>query len=98
MAAHHGTEGIRVNCICPGMVYTPMVYTRGMTPEMREQRRLRSLLQTEGTGWDIGYGVLYLVSDEARWVTGVILPVDAGATAGRIDLPVPKSPASPGRN
>jgi NAD(P)-dependent dehydrogenase (short-subunit alcohol dehydrogenase family) len=35
MAAHHGTEGIRVNCIAPGMVYTPMVYSRGMTPEQR---------------------------------------------------------------
>ena len=40
MATHHGTEGIRVNCIAPGMVYTPMVYSRGMTPEQREARRL----------------------------------------------------------
>ena len=54
MAAHHGREGIRVNCIAPGMVYTPMVYTRGMTPEQREARRRRSLLQVEGTGWDVG--------------------------------------------
>ena len=91
MAAHHGEEGIRVNCIAPGMVYTPMVYSRGMAPEMREARRERSLLKTEGTGWDIGNAVLYLVSDEARWVTGVILPVDAGATAGASRLPVPPS-------
>jgi NAD(P)-dependent dehydrogenase (short-subunit alcohol dehydrogenase family) len=90
MAAHHGTEGIRVNCIAPGMVYTPMVYTRGMSPEMRETRRKRSLLQTEGTGWDVGNAVLYLVSEEARWVTGIVLPVDAGATAGQV-LPVPPS-------
>ncbi|HXZ02577.1 MAG TPA: SDR family oxidoreductase [Stellaceae bacterium] len=81
MAAQHGIEGIRVNCIAPGMVYTPMVYSRGMSPELREARRRRSLLQTEGTGWDVGNGVLYLVSDEARWVTGVVLPIDAGATA-----------------
>lgn len=92
MATHHGAEGIRVNCVCPGMVYTPMVFSRGMTPEMREARRLRSLLQTEGTGWDVGNAVLYLASDEARWVTGVILPVDAGATAGSGRLPpIPKS-------
>lgn len=92
MATHHGTEGIRVNCVCPGMVYTPMVSSRGMTAEMREARRLRSLLQTEGTGWDVGNAVLYLASDEARWVTGVILPVDAGATAGSGRLaPIPKS-------
>jgi NAD(P)-dependent dehydrogenase (short-subunit alcohol dehydrogenase family) len=93
MAAQHGSEGIRVNCIAPGMVYTPMVYSRGMSPELRDARRRRSLLKTEGTGWDVGNGVLYLVSDEARWVTGVILPIDAGATAGAGALP-----ASPGDN
>ncbi len=91
MAAHHGTEGIRVNCVAPGMVYTPMVYSRGMSPELREARRQRSLLKTEGTGWDVGHAVVYLASDEARWVTGVILPVDAGATAGSSVLPVPVS-------
>jgi NAD(P)-dependent dehydrogenase (short-subunit alcohol dehydrogenase family) len=87
MAAQHGADGIRVNCIAPGMVYTPMVYSRGMSPELRDARRRRSLLKTEGTGWDVGNGVLYLVSDEARWVTGVILPIDAGATAASGGLP-----------
>ena len=86
MAAHHGLEGIRVNCVAPGMVYTPMVAGR-MTPEAREERRKRSLLQTEGSGWDVGHAVAYLASDEARWVTGVILPVDAGATAGQVKSP-----------
>jgi NAD(P)-dependent dehydrogenase (short-subunit alcohol dehydrogenase family) len=81
MAAHHGKDGIRVNCVCPGMVYTPMMYAGGMTAELRAARRKRSLLQTEGTGWDTGAAVLYLASDYARWVTGAILPVDAGATA-----------------
>ncbi len=85
MAAHHGTEGIRVNCVAPGMVYTPMVAGR-MTPEAREVRRQRSMLQTEGSGWDVGYAVSYLASDEARWLTGVILPVDAGYTAGQASL------------
>lgn len=91
MAAHHGHEGIRVNCIAPGMVYTPMVTSRGMSPALRESRRQRSLLQTEGTGWDVGNAVRYLASDESRWVTGTVLPVDAGATAGAGRLPVPKS-------
>jgi NAD(P)-dependent dehydrogenase (short-subunit alcohol dehydrogenase family) len=89
MAAHHGRDGIRVNAVAPGMVYTPMVSSRGMSPEMREARRLRSLLQTEGTGWDVGQAVLFLASDEARWVTGVTLPVDAGATAGMSRVPMP---------
>jgi NAD(P)-dependent dehydrogenase (short-subunit alcohol dehydrogenase family) len=90
-AAHHGPEGIRVNCIAPGMVYTPMVYSRGMTPELRQARRERSLLKTEGSGWDVGHGVLYLAGEEARWVTGIVLPIDAGTTAGYAQLPVPAS-------
>ena len=81
MAAHHAGEGIRVNAIAPGMVYTPMVYAAGMSEEIREARKNRSLLKVEGTGWDVANGVLYLVSDESRWVTGIILPIDAGATA-----------------
>ena len=83
MAAHHGEEGIRVNCVAPGMVHTPMVYARGMSEEKREIRRKRSLLRTEGNGWDVGQAIRYLASDEARWMTGVIMPVDAGTTAGR---------------
>lgn len=86
MASNHGPEGIRVNCVAPGMVYTPMVYARGMPAELREKRRRRSLLQTEGTGWDVGNAVVYLVSNQSRWVTGVVLPVDAGTTAGTLPL------------
>ncbi len=81
MAAHHAKDGIRVNCVCPGMLYTPMMYARGMSDEIREARRRRSLLQTEGTGWDTGAAVVFLASGLARWMTGVILPVDAGTTA-----------------
>jgi len=94
MAAHHGRDGIRVNCIAPGTVYTPMVASRGMTAEMRKARTDATLLGTEGTGWDIGYGVLFLASDEARWITGITLPIDGGATAGRNGLPVPPSEPS----
>jgi NAD(P)-dependent dehydrogenase (short-subunit alcohol dehydrogenase family) len=81
MAAHHGAEGIRVNCVCPGMLHTPMMYAGGMSEAQRESRRKRSILQTEGSGWDTGAAVLFLASDDARWITGAILPVDAGATA-----------------
>jgi NAD(P)-dependent dehydrogenase (short-subunit alcohol dehydrogenase family) len=91
MAVHHAPDGIRVNCIAPGMVYTPMVAGEGMSPELREARRNRSLLRTEGTGWDVGHGVLYLASDESRWVTGIVLPIDAGASAaiGRWSVQAP---------
>ncbi len=80
MAVDHAAQGIRVNCIAPGPVYTPMVYAAGMSPELRDQRRRASPLGIEGTGWDIAHAALFLASDEARYVTGVVLPVDGGVT------------------
>lgn len=91
MAAHHGRAGIRVNCIAPGTVYTPMVASRGMSDAMRKARAAGTLLGTEGTGWDIGYGVLFLASDEARWITGITLAIDGGASVGQTGSPVPPS-------
>lgn len=86
MATQHAAQGIRANCVAPGMVYTPMVYAGGMSAEVREARRKRSLLRTEGSGWDVGEAVVFLASDAARWITGAVLPVDAGttATSGRL--------------
>jgi NAD(P)-dependent dehydrogenase (short-subunit alcohol dehydrogenase family) len=80
MAVDHGPDGIRVNCVAPGPVYTPMVYERGMSPEARERRRQASILRVEGTGWDIGHAVRFLLSDHARYITGHTLVVDGGAT------------------
>ena len=84
MAVHHGPDGIRVNCIAPGYVYTPMVTSRGMDDGLRETRRNNNLLLKEGTGWDIGDSVVYLASEQARWVTGVVLSVDGGSMAGSL--------------
>ncbi|GAB1205323.1 hypothetical protein APSETT445_003996 [Aspergillus pseudonomiae] len=56
MAAQHGPENIRVNCVCPGMVFTPMVRGRGMTDKMRQDRINQNLLKQEGTGWDTTAG------------------------------------------
>ena len=77
MAGDHGRQGIRVNCIVPGLVYGPMVAPR-MDEALRARRRDASLLGTEGTGWDVAWAAVFLASDEARWITGVALPVDAG--------------------
>jgi len=80
MAIDHAAAGIRVNCIAPGPIYTPMVYAAGMADELRERRRAASPLGVEGTGWDVGYAALFLVSDEARYITGTVLPVDGGVS------------------
>ena len=80
MAVSHGKDGIRVNCITPGPMYTPMVFSRGISMEMRERRKQASLLKIEGTGWDIGYAALFLASDEARYITGITLVVDGGVS------------------
>jgi NAD(P)-dependent dehydrogenase (short-subunit alcohol dehydrogenase family) len=80
MAVDHGKDNIRVNCICPGPVYTPMVYARGMSDAARAQRTKASVLKTEGTGWDIGHAVRFLLSNHARYITGQVLTVDGGVT------------------
>ena len=82
MAVDHARDGIRVNCIAPGPVYTPMVYADGMSDEARAQRRRYSLLGIEGTGWDVGRAVLFLASGWSRYVTGQTLVVDGGGTLG----------------
>jgi NAD(P)-dependent dehydrogenase (short-subunit alcohol dehydrogenase family) len=77
MAGDHGRQGIRVNCILPGLIYGPMTAPR-MDDEIRRKRREAGALGTEGTGWDVAWAAVFLASDEARWITGVALPVDAG--------------------
>ena len=51
-----------------------------MDDKLRKRRQEAAPLRTEGTGWDVGWAAVYLASDESRWVTGVVLPVDAGLT------------------
>jgi NAD(P)-dependent dehydrogenase (short-subunit alcohol dehydrogenase family) len=79
VAVQLGPKGVRINAIAPGTVWTPMVEALG--PEARERRRRATPLGTEGTGWDVAWGAVYLASDEARWVTGQTLVIDAGLTA-----------------
>ena len=80
MAVDHGGDNIRVNCICPGPMYTPMVSGRGMSEAARAQRARASILKTEGTGWDVGHAVRFLLSNHARYITGQVLVVDGGVT------------------
>ena len=80
MAVHYGRDNIRVNCIAPGHIHSPMV-ARHTSPEMLDLRRRAGPLGTEGTPWDVAYAALFLASDEARWISGATLPVDAGLLA-----------------
>ncbi|MBN9488434.1 MAG: SDR family oxidoreductase [Alphaproteobacteria bacterium] len=81
VAADYATQNIRANCIVVGSVHTPMVAHLGA--EARDRRRKMVPLQTEGTAWDIAHGAVYLASDESRWVTGLMLPIDGGLVALR---------------
>lgn len=76
LAADYAKDGIRANCIVVGTVYTPMVESQG--PEARARRAAMVPLRREGLGWDVGWGMVYLASDEARWITGAMLPIDGG--------------------
>lgn len=80
MAMDHAPEGIRVNSIAPGPIYTPMVSRSGMSTDLRARRRQASPLGIEGTAWDVAHAALFLASDEARYVTGISLRIDGGAT------------------
>jgi NAD(P)-dependent dehydrogenase (short-subunit alcohol dehydrogenase family) len=82
MAYSHGRQGIRVNCIAPGHITTPMVMSvsaPGPRAEFMNQMRSEAgLLGTPGDGWDVGLAVAFLASDDARWITGATLPVESG--------------------
>jgi NAD(P)-dependent dehydrogenase (short-subunit alcohol dehydrogenase family) len=81
MAVDHGKDRIRVNCICPGPMFTPMVNRgNGMSEASRQQRANASVLKIEGLGWDIGHGVRFLLSNHARYITGQVLVIDGGVT------------------
>jgi NAD(P)-dependent dehydrogenase (short-subunit alcohol dehydrogenase family) len=86
VAYEQGPFGIRVNNVAPGHVALPMgLAYKGWDEDNKasERTRLRraraSMLGTEGNGWDIAYAVLFLASDESRYITAASLPVDGGA-------------------
>jgi NAD(P)-dependent dehydrogenase (short-subunit alcohol dehydrogenase family) len=86
LASANARHNIRVNVILPGLMNTPMaIEPRVATGIPREQvvadrDRQVPLGRKMGTGWDIAYAALFLHSDEAKFITGVSLPVDGGAS------------------
>jgi NAD(P)-dependent dehydrogenase (short-subunit alcohol dehydrogenase family) len=88
-AAGNAEHMIRCNCIMPGLMDTPMAVGGRATEQGRPTDEIRSgrdsqvpLGRKMGTGWDVAYAALFLASDEAKFITGAILPVDGGMAAG----------------
>lgn len=85
MAIDHGKNNIRVNCICPGDIDTPMLDREcAQLGENREQFMKEAAnrpLQRVGTPDDVAHAVLFLASDMAKWITGANLVVDGGGLA-----------------
>ncbi len=86
MALDHGADGIRVNCVCPGDVLTPMLHDdaakRGMSWEDYAAGANERPLGRIGTVEEIASAVLFLACDESSFVTGEALVVDGGGVAG----------------
>lgn len=76
MAAEYGNAGIRVNCICPGVIYTPM---GGPSADMLDMNYIP--LRRAGQPEEIAAAALYLASDDSSFVTGIPLVVDGGWVA-----------------
>ena len=81
VAVNHGHEGIRCNSVHPGIIETDMVSEMIGSQEGREYQLNRTPLKVIATSRDVALGVLYLASDESRYVTGSELVIDGGITA-----------------
>lgn len=84
IALQYAAEGIRANCILPGLMNTPtivkplMAAYGGNLEDMIRRRDAQSPTGRMGDAWDIAHAALFLASDEAKYVNGVALPVDGG--------------------
>lgn len=87
MALDHASEGIRVNCVCPGRVETPFVAAR-LKEYPDPEAAYREMASTQAVGRmarpeEIAASVVYLASDEAAFITGSALIIDGGWSAGK---------------
>lgn len=86
-AVIHAPEGIRLNCVVPGLMHTPLIeglaakYAKGDTQGFIDHRNNQVPMKHMGTGWDTAHAVLFLVADESRYITGTEIVVDGGLVA-----------------
>jgi NAD(P)-dependent dehydrogenase (short-subunit alcohol dehydrogenase family) len=87
VAMQYAAKGIRCNTVLPGLMNTPFVvdplkdaYGAGGLESMIERRNAQCPTGQMGDAWDVAYAALFLASDEAKYITGVDLPVDGGIT------------------
>ena len=82
MAVDYAADNIRVNCLCPGTIDTPSLNVRlsakGNAEELRKQFIARQPLRRLGKAEEIAKAALYLVSEDAAFVTGTALQIDGG--------------------
>lgn len=82
VALDYARHGVRVNAVCPAFVETDL--NREWLADLRERGGYEALVKTHPLGLgepdDVAYAAMFLASDEAKWITGVALPVDGGAT------------------
>jgi NAD(P)-dependent dehydrogenase (short-subunit alcohol dehydrogenase family) len=86
IAIQYARKGIRANCVCPGLMNTPLVH-KALTTVYGKEGDIETLIRTRdaqcpmgrmGDAWDTAFAALYLASDEAKYVTGIELNVDGG--------------------
>lgn len=85
LALQYARQGVRVNAIMPGLMNTPLIYQQisGQYADAAAMARARdeaTPMGRMGTAWDIAAAAVFLASDEAKYITGVCLPVDGGLT------------------